>query len=140
ELPAADALKQMKVAKIQELRAKGASYPELLEGSQLGNIARVANISYRTYRTKDGAVAIGALSPTLWAKVRAAIPTDFLGIQDPEFDLMNPAFVAKAKAAVEQVEQQFAEKTTAEWLEIMERHGVPAGPVNFVEDAVADPQ
>ncbi len=140
DLPAADAMKQMKMAKIQELRSKGADYPELLEGYQLGNIARVANIAYRTYKTKDGAIAIGALSPTLWAKVRAAIPTDFLGLQDPEFDLMNPAFVAKARAAVEKVEQQFTEKTTAEWLEIMERHGVPSGPVNFVEDAVADAQ
>ncbi|MCK9486413.1 MAG: CoA transferase [Dehalococcoidia bacterium] len=140
ELPAADGMKQMKVARIQQLREQGASYPELLDGSQLGNIARVANIAYRTYRTSDGAIAIGALSPSLWAKVRAAIPTDFMGMEDPEFDLMNPAFVEKAKAAVARVEQQFTEKTTQEWVEIMERHGVPAGPVNFVEDAVADPQ
>lgn len=140
ELPVADAMKQMKVARIQQLREQGASYPELLEGSQLGNIARAANIAYRTYQTKDGAVAIGALSPTLWAKVRAAIPTDFMGMEDPEFDLMNPAFIEKAKAAVAKVEQQFLEKTTKEWVTIMEEHGVPAGPVNFVEDAVADPQ
>ncbi len=140
ELPAADGMKQMKMAKVQELRSQGAPYPALLEGYNLGNLARVANIAYRTYRTKDGAIAIGALSPTLWAKVRAAIPTDFLGMQDPEFDLMNPAYIAKAKEAVEKVEQQFTEKTTAEWLEIMEAHGVPSGPVNFIEDAVADPQ
>jgi crotonobetainyl-CoA:carnitine CoA-transferase CaiB-like acyl-CoA transferase len=140
ELPAADAMRMMKMAKIEELRAQGADYPALLEAYQMGNLAKAANIYYRTYKTKDGAVAIGALSPTLWAKVRAAVPTDFLGMADPAFNPMDAEYLASARAGVAKVEEQFAEKTTAEWTSIMEKHGVPVGPVNFVEDAVKDPQ
>ena len=140
ELPAADMLKNMKMAKVTELRSQGAAYQQLLEGYQLGNIARVGNIFYRTYSTSDGAVAIGALSPTLWAKVRAAIPTDFLGIADPAYNPMDPENLAKAQAGVASVEAAFREKSTEEWISIMEQAGVPVGPVNFVEDAVNDPQ
>jgi len=140
ELPAADMLKNMKMAKVTELRGQGAAYQQLLEGYQLGNIARVGNIFYRTYSTSDGAVAIGALSPSLWAKVRAAIPTDFLGIADPAYNPMDPEYLAKAQAGVAAVEAKFREKTSEEWIAIMEAAGVPVGPVNFVEDAVNDPQ
>ncbi|MEX2373580.1 MAG: CoA transferase, partial [Dehalococcoidia bacterium] len=140
ELPAADAMKTMKMAKVNELRQQNAPYGDLLEAYRMGDLARAANIYYRTYATKDGAVAIGALSPTLWAKVRAAIPTDFMGMQDPEFNPLDPEYLAKARAGVAKVEDQFKEQPTQHWLEVMERHGVPVGPVNFVEDAVADEQ
>ena len=34
----------------------------------------------------------------------------------------------------------FAEKTTAEWLQILEAHGVPAGPIYTVDEMFGDPQ
>jgi crotonobetainyl-CoA:carnitine CoA-transferase CaiB-like acyl-CoA transferase len=97
-------------------------------------------VYYRAYVTKDGAVAVGALSPTLRAKVRAAIPTDYLGLYDPAFDARNPEHVATADIEVAKVEARFREFTTAEWLERLEQYGVPCGPVNFVEEAMLDPQ
>ena len=72
--------------------------------------------------------------------MRKALETDFLGQDDPEFDPRNPAFVAKAQAAIDAAVALVATKTTAEWMEIFEREGVPAGPVQFPEDMSTDPQ
>ncbi len=39
-----------------------------------------------------------------------------------------------------QAEALFREKSSAEWLQILEKRGVPAGPVRFVEELFDDPQ
>ena len=140
DLPAADALKYEKMAMVDDLRAQGATYADLLEAHGAGGVPRVGNVYYRAYATSDGAVAIGALSPSLRAKVRAAIPTEYLGPFDPSFDVRNVEHIARANIEVAKVEARFREYTTAEWLEILEREGVPCGPVNFVEEAMLDPQ
>jgi crotonobetainyl-CoA:carnitine CoA-transferase CaiB-like acyl-CoA transferase len=141
DLPAADALRTMKMQRVGQLREKGASYPELIAAYQgLQALQAAGNIYYRAYATKDGAIAVGALSPTLWAKVRAAIPTEFLGFADPNYNPLDPDYAKQAAAGVQAVEAQFREKTTEEWLQILENNGVPSGPVNFVEDVMHDPQ
>jgi crotonobetainyl-CoA:carnitine CoA-transferase CaiB-like acyl-CoA transferase len=140
DLPLGDGLKYQKMAMVEELRAQGAPYAQLLEAHGAGGVPRVGNVYYRAYATKDGAVAVGALSPSLRAKVRAAIPTEYLGLYDPAFDARDPEHVARATVEVAKVEARFRELTTAEWLERLERHGVPCGPVNFVEEAMLDPQ
>ena len=88
----------------------------------------------------DGAVAVGALSPTLWAKVRAAVGTDFLGMADPAYNMTDPVYAEMARGRVAEVEEIFRGKTTAEWLAILEQNGVPSGPLNFVDDVLSDPQ
>ena len=140
DLPLADELKYAKMERVKELRAQKAPWSEILAAYQMGQLARVGNIYYRTYSTRDGAVAIGALSPTLWAKVRGAIPTDFLGMADPNYNPQDPEYLAFCQQAVAGVEAQMAQKSTEEWLRIFEEAGVPVGPVNFVEEAVEDPQ
>ena len=140
DLPAADALKYMKMDRVHGLQQEHASYSALIEAYQMGNIARVGNIYYRCYATSDGAVAVGALSPTLWAKVRAAVGTDFLGMADPAYNMTDPVYAEMARGRVAEVEEIFRGKTTAEWLAILEQNGVPSGPLNFVDDVLSDPQ
>jgi crotonobetainyl-CoA:carnitine CoA-transferase CaiB-like acyl-CoA transferase len=98
------------------------------------------NIYYRTYLTKDGAMAIGALSPTLWEKVRRALETDFMGMADPEFAPLSPEWQAKAKAKVAEVEAHVRSRTSDEWMQVFDREGVPAAPVKFPEDMAEEPQ
>ena len=92
------------------------------------------------YRTSDGAVVVGALSQSLWAKVRKALGTEFLGSADPNYDVTNAEYMAWAAAQVATIEADVASKTTAEWLAIFEREGVPVGPVNFSDEMSEDPQ
>ncbi len=140
DLPAADGLKYAKMDRVHTLQQQHASYGEILNAYQMGQIARVGNIYYRCYATSDGAVAVGALSPTLWAKVRAAVGTDFLGMADPAYNMADPDYAEVARGCVAEVEETFRGKTTAEWLVILERNGVPSGPINFVDDMLSDPQ
>lgn len=126
-------------ARRHELAAQGAEYSELL-AVRNPMTALGGNFYYRPYRTRDGAIAIGALLPSLWAKVRAALDQDFLGLADTERDAHNPDWMANANTKLAEIEAQVASRTTAEWLEIFERAGVPAGPVNFPEDMSTHPQ
>jgi crotonobetainyl-CoA:carnitine CoA-transferase CaiB-like acyl-CoA transferase len=140
DLPAADTLKYQKMERVKALREQKAPWADILAVYQAAQIARVGNIYYRTYSTKDGAIAIGALSPTLWAKVRSAIPTEFLGMADPDYNPADPEYLAYCQEQVAGVERQIMDRPTEEWLERFEQAGVPVGPVNFVEEATADAQ
>jgi crotonobetainyl-CoA:carnitine CoA-transferase CaiB-like acyl-CoA transferase len=136
ENPRADELRNRARQKRRELQRSGASFAELIEARRpLGG-----GLFYRCYLTSDGAVAVGALSKSLRAKVRRAVGTDFLAQDAPDYDPRNPDFIARSREATHQVEATLASKTTAEWLAIFEREGVPAGRVKFPEDMGEDPQ
>lgn len=139
ELPVADStLRNPLREKRKAMKENGASYEEMLSVSRVQRTA--PNIYYRTWRTSDGAVAVGALSPSLWAKVRKALDTEFLGNADPNYDVTNAEYVAWAAGEVAAIEERVALDNTAHWLARFEAQGVPVGPVNFVDEMSADPQ
>ena len=140
QLPLADELPAAKMARIAELRAEGAAYAELQEVYKDRGAQGALNIYYRCYETRDGAVAIGALSASLWAKVRAALETEFLGFADPNLDPTDPEQLASAVASVREVEAHVRSQSTDYWLERFEAHGVPSGPIRFPEELADDPQ
>ncbi len=137
ENPAADeAQRNPARERRRKLQGEGAEFRELLAVQRPPG----GGLYYRTFRTRDGHVAIGALSKRLREKVRAAVGTDFLGRDDPDFDMYDAGFRKRSRAATREVEETMAKKSTAEWLEIFERVGVPAAPVQFPEDMSEDPQ
>jgi crotonobetainyl-CoA:carnitine CoA-transferase CaiB-like acyl-CoA transferase len=136
ENPAADSRRDEQREERRKRQQEGAPFEELV---RLRRVVR-GGLYYRSYLTRDGAIAVGALSRSLRAKFRRAIDTDFLGQDDPNWNPDDPAFVARAREAADKVAQTLASKTTREWLEILEREGVPAGPVQFPEDMPSDPQ
>jgi crotonobetainyl-CoA:carnitine CoA-transferase CaiB-like acyl-CoA transferase len=140
DLPVADAMVHARMDRVHQLQAAGATYPELIAAYSPLAPLRAVNIYYRPYQTTDGALVIGALSPSLWAKVRAALDTDFLGMADPNFNPMDPAWLGEARKRVAEIEAKVLAGTTAEWLERFEQHGVPCGPLNFPEDMLNDEQ
>ena len=58
---------------------------------------------------------------------------------DPRFS-SNQARVRHRDEIRNELQGQLREKTTDEWIEILNARGVPAGPVNTVEEALNDPQ
>jgi crotonobetainyl-CoA:carnitine CoA-transferase CaiB-like acyl-CoA transferase len=98
-----------------------------------------ANIYFRHYRTADGFVSVGCLSPQLNARFRAVT-----GIHDPRtepgFEFGTPENMARLQALVREVEALFASKTSAEWLAALRAGKVPCGPFNFPPDVFNDPQ
>lgn len=98
-----------------------------------------ANIYFRHYRTRDSFVSVGCLSPQLNARFRAVT-----GIHDPRtepgFDLGTAEGYDRLTGLVRQVEDLFATRTTAEWIELLRAGGVPCGPLNFPPDVFHDAQ
>ena len=140
ELPAADEMRNQTMERVRQLRSEGADYPDLLAAHDPYAALRAGNIYYRPFKTSNGALAIGALSAGLRDKVRAALGIDFLGMDDPNFDPTDPDFQQSAIEAVATAEELLASRTTEQWMEIFDREGVPAGPVNFAEEMTGDPQ
>ncbi len=140
ELPLADEPVAARMEQVASLRGQGAGYAELQEAYQQRGALGAVNIYYRCWETSDGAVAIGALSPSLWSKVREALGTDFLGFADPEWDPANPESAAAGLAQVRALEAQVRAGSTAEWLERFEQCGVPCGPIRFAEELIDDEQ
>ena len=138
--PVADELKYQRMERVHALRQSGVSYPELLTAHNPLAVLTAGNIYYRAYSTRDGAIAIGALSPTLWEKVRTALDTTFMGIADPDYDPMNGEWAAKAAIKLAEVEAHVRTRTTSEWAETFTANGVPNEALRFPEDIVDDPQ
>ncbi len=59
---------------------------------------------------------------------------------EPGWDFTNPKSQAYTRALEQRAEALLAERPSAEWLQIFEEMGVPAGPVRFIEELFDDPQ
>jgi crotonobetainyl-CoA:carnitine CoA-transferase CaiB-like acyl-CoA transferase len=127
-------------AELAELRRRGADWGEQQQARArlLGRLGG-ANIYYRYYRTADGYLSVGAISPDLARRFRAAT-----GIDDPrarpDFDPDRPADRAGLDALAATAERAFASRTTDEWVAALTKHRVPHARVNFPEEAIEDPQ
>ena len=92
---------------------------------------------YQALETKDGYIVVAVGNDRLWQVFAKAIEREDL-LRDPRF-ASNPDRVRNREQLVEELEKTFREKTTAEWIEILERFGVPVAPVNRVSEALNDP-
>jgi|TARA_B100000315_G_scaffold256614_1_gene302939 crotonobetainyl-CoA:carnitine CoA-transferase CaiB-like acyl-CoA transferase len=138
--PVADEpLRTPRQGRIKELRQRNAPFHDYLPDGTAGRVA-FGVVFYRPYQTKDGAVFMGALSRPLRDKARIALQSEYLHRDDPNYDPDNPEFVAFCVEQAAIIVAKFRTKTTAEWMEIFEREGVPAGRVMFPEDLSSAPQ
>jgi crotonobetainyl-CoA:carnitine CoA-transferase CaiB-like acyl-CoA transferase len=88
---------------------------------------------YRIYPAADGWLTIGALEPQFWSALCVAIGRE---------DLMDDAFAMGERRGevIAELEQLFATRTRAEWLEQLKGLDVCVGPVNDLAEAMDDPQ
>lgn len=90
------------------------------------------------YQTKDGWLNIGASGEGMWKRLCKAFDA-------PDMEA-NPAFTGeqnRAKNRVhlnEAITKYTAQKTTAEWIDLLNKAGVPSGPVYTMDQVFADPQ
>ncbi|MFQ5382156.1 MAG: CaiB/BaiF CoA transferase family protein [Dehalococcoidia bacterium] len=125
---------------LARLRADGAGFESqrslLFDRLQPG--AR-HNIYFRHYRTADGFISVGCLSPALFARFRAVT-----GVDDPRsrpgWDPEAGGAGAELDAMVARAEALLAEHSSAWWLGRLREGGVPSGPFNFPHEAFRDPQ
>jgi formyl-CoA transferase/CoA:oxalate CoA-transferase len=95
-------------------------------------------VPYQSFRAKDGFVNVAVGSEGIWTRFVTAIGAPHLA-GDPRFGT-NADRVHHRDALVALLEPIFAPKTMAEWSEIFESAGVPAGPIYLLSDLFSDPQ
>ncbi|MCZ2402193.1 CoA transferase [Paenarthrobacter sp. Z7-10] len=93
---------------------------------------------YQAFGTADGFVMVAVGNDGLWRRFAAALERPELA-EDPSY-ASNPSRVAKRTTLIPLLEGIMATKSTAQWVEILDRAGVPVGPIQTVDQAVEDPQ
>ena len=93
---------------------------------------------YQAFPTANGWINVGAANQNNWEKFCAVIGAEALK-SDPRFK-SNGDRMANLPALTALLDEKFRTRSTAEWLEILERAGVPAGPVLSIAEMHADPQ
>lgn len=94
--------------------------------------------SYGAFATRDGYVLIAAGNDRLWKKACAALGDAALAT-DPRF-ATNANRVENRQDLIRELETRLGKFTTDQAIEALRLEGVPAGPVNSIETAVAEDQ
>ncbi len=133
-VPAADAERRADFLEdLQASRAKGEPFDQFVRRRKLRAEAVVGfGIYYRGYKTKDGALTVGCLSPATRERFRRA-----LQIEDP---MEGSSARAAPSEAIRRIEAMLSERTTDEWMALFDQFAVPASPVWFVEEMIENPQ
>ncbi|HLZ68330.1 MAG TPA: CoA transferase [Dehalococcoidia bacterium] len=95
-------------------------------------------VPYQVFHASDQPISLACANPRQFKTFcelagRPDLP------DDPRFRT-NADRVANRKALIAMVQSLIAQKTAAEWVELLNAHGVPSGAINTVAQAFADPQ
>lgn len=93
---------------------------------------------FEAFKARDGYVIIAVGNDRLWDKFCHLIERPEL-VQDPRF-LSNADRTNHQKELKELLDQVFPQKTTGEWLELLDNAGIPSGPINTVDQVIHHPQ
>ena len=91
-----------------------------------------------TYATADGWVNIAAPWGRMWETFCGSI--DRIDLVDDARFATQPGRSANRAELASEIEAALADRTTAEWVAHFAEAGIPAGPVNDIEQAFDDPQ
>ena len=93
---------------------------------------------FEPFHTSNSQVMVAVGNDALWVRFCAAIGCPELA-EDPRF-LSNPLRTSNYDELRPLLAATIARKSTGEWIDIFEEHGVPNGPINTIDQVVNDPQ
>ena len=105
--------------------------------SRLGN-AHPNIAPYQVFKVRDGHIIIAVGNDGQYHKLCAVLGAEEAA-RNPDYRT-NAGRVARRTDLQAELEPWLARHTRAEWLEKLETAGVPAGPINRIEDVFNDPQ
>ena len=118
-------------------REEGASFDGLIRARRG---IRPLNLYFRTFRAKDGGLAMGALTPANRAAIRRTLGLQGADTDEPDYNPNDPEHRAKTEARLEEIRQILLTATVQEWVDRFDTEGAPVGPVHFPEELLDDPQ
>lgn len=95
-------------------------------------------VPYQDFATRDGHMVIAVGNDEQFARLCKVLGDDTLATDD-RFRT-NRGRVEHRMTLVPQLDALTRQRTTAEWVELLEQVGVPCGPINDLEQVFADPQ
>ncbi len=93
---------------------------------------------FEAFATADKHIVIAAGNDALFGRLCETI--GIAAISNDERFTSNNARCTHASELKEEIEKALAEKSSNEWLTVLEDAGIPCGPINDIEDVLADPQ
>jgi crotonobetainyl-CoA:carnitine CoA-transferase CaiB-like acyl-CoA transferase len=120
------------------LSIQGMTY--LTTGEAPGRIGNThpSIVPYQVFPTRDGSVILACGNDNLFSKFCDAAGCGHL-VTDERF-AKNAGRVQNRAVLVPLLNEVFAQKTTKEWVAILERAGVPNGPINSIAEAFEEEQ
>jgi crotonobetainyl-CoA:carnitine CoA-transferase CaiB-like acyl-CoA transferase len=111
----------------------GAFTPERLSRS-----AHPSLVPFQNFPTSDGWIVVGCAKEKFWVRLADAIGAPELARDERfrDFDARR----RNRDALIPVLDDAFRTRTSDEWLKVLGAAGVPCGPVNSVEQALADAQ
>ena len=104
---------------------------------RLGN-AHPNIVPYQAFATADGHIILAVGNDTQFAKFCAI--ADLVGLAENPAYATNRARVENRLTLLPYIEAAFTKQTTDWWLEQLADAGVPAGPINSIDQVLAEPQ
>ena len=90
------------------------------------------------FKTADGLINIASAGGTIWARFLKAVDAAELG-ERPEY--RTAAERSKHRDALNaDIDRYTMKRTSAEWIELLNKAGVPCGPIYNIDQVYADPQ
>ena len=123
---------------LAELRAAGRPHAEQAAAMPTTRTPGMVGVYYRTYATRDAAIAVACVSPGLQRTFIGAIGLEDANQRQPIRD--RDALVRHYAELRTRAEAMLASRTTAEWKALFDARGIPAAGVAFAIELLDDPQ
>ena len=125
-------------AGLQLLDFQAARYIQSGEvAKQVGN-DHPTNMPTSAYTTADGHMNVAASGTAMWKRLCEALGRNDL-VSNPDYKDMESRSKHR-KALNAEIDKTMSTKTSAQWQEILNKGGIPCGPIYSIDQAFADPQ
>lgn len=105
---------------------------------RLGN-AHPNIVPYQPFKAKDKYIIVGVGTERMWGAFCRILGLEKTVMNDPRF-ATNPDRNRNRAELLPLLEEVIAQKEAAFWLERFLEEGIPCGPINYVDEALTDPQ
>ncbi|HXD44184.1 MAG TPA: CoA transferase [Pseudolabrys sp.] len=125
-------------AQIFMLDFQAARWLQMQEVAKQAGNDHPTSIPTGVFKTKDGHINIAAAGQVIWERTCQALGSPEMFARE---DFKTGALRSKNRVAVnEAINKITLNKTSAEWIDIFNKAGVPCGPINSIDQVFADPQ
>jgi crotonobetainyl-CoA:carnitine CoA-transferase CaiB-like acyl-CoA transferase len=122
------------LGELAKRREAGATFGDTMALRREYVPARGRNNYYRIYETKDALIAIACLHNGQRRALRDAMGFDDPTVEGISYDWFSSEVRDKHRELAGVIESTFKERTTGEWLSVLDAADVPCGEVNFPEE------